>query len=66
VEQLQPGDLVFFYKPVHHVGMYIGNGNMINAPGTGAFVRIEKVWSSSYNTARQFLCLPPPESSLGD
>jgi hypothetical protein len=28
-------------------------------------VRIEKVWTSSYNTARQFLCLPPPESTLG-
>ncbi len=64
--QLQPGDLVFFYSPVHHVGMYIGGGNMIDAPGTGAFVRIEKVWTSSFVGARQFLCLPPPESTLGD
>ena len=65
-EQLQPGDLVFFYNPVQPVGMYIGGGNMIDAPGTASFVRIEKVWSSSYSGARQFLCLPPPEETLGD
>jgi cell wall-associated NlpC family hydrolase len=64
--QPQPGDLVFFVNPVHHVGIYIGGGNMIDAPGTGAFVRIEKVWTSSYVGARQFLCLPPPEPTLGD
>jgi hypothetical protein len=64
--QLQPGDLVFFFSPVHHVGMYIGNGLMVDAPGTGSSVRIEKVWTSSYNCARQFLCLPPPEGMLGD
>ena len=28
---LQPGDLVFFYSPVSHVGMYIGNGQMVHA-----------------------------------
>jgi cell wall-associated NlpC family hydrolase len=38
--QLQPGDLVFFGHPIHHVGIYIGNGNMIEAPYTGADVRI--------------------------
>ena len=64
--QLQPGDLVFFFSPVHHVGMYIGGGNMIDAPGTGSFVRIEKVWTSSFVGARQFLCLPPPEATLGN
>lgn len=64
--QLQPGDLVFFFSPVHHVGMYIGGGNMIDAPGTGSFVRIEKVWTSSFVGARQFLCLPPLEPTLGD
>jgi cell wall-associated NlpC family hydrolase len=38
--QLQPGDLVYFGHPIHHVGIYIGGGNMIEAPYTGADVRI--------------------------
>jgi peptidoglycan DL-endopeptidase CwlO len=35
--QLQPGDLVFYYWPIHHVGIYIGGGMIVNAenPGTG-------------------------------
>src|SRR5205807_9412848 len=44
--QLQPGDLVFFGSPAYHVGMYIGNGNMIAAPHTGDVVRIEAVYSA--------------------
>ncbi len=38
--QLQPGDLVFFYSDMHHMGMYIGNGMMVHAPHTGDVVRI--------------------------
>lgn len=38
--QLQPGDLVYFGHPIHHVGIYIGGGQMIEAPYTGANVRI--------------------------
>ena len=38
---LQPGDLVFFGTPAHHVGIYVGNGNMINAPHSGDVVRIQ-------------------------
>ena len=34
-DQLQPGDLVFFYSPVSHVGMYIGNGQMVHASTVG-------------------------------
>jgi cell wall-associated NlpC family hydrolase len=34
-DQLQPGDLVFFYTPISHVGLYIGNGQMIDASHTG-------------------------------
>ncbi|MCU1345077.1 MAG: hypothetical protein JWL70_1343 [Acidimicrobiia bacterium] len=40
VADIQPGDLVFFGSPIHHVGMYVGNGQMIDAPHTGAVVRI--------------------------
>ncbi|NUP30388.1 MAG: hypothetical protein HOV66_18725 [Streptomycetaceae bacterium] len=38
--ELQPGDLVFFYSDLHHVGIYIGNGKMIHAPKPGANVEI--------------------------
>ncbi len=41
--QLQPGDLVFFYADHHHVGIYIGGGMMINAPHTGDVVKISSV-----------------------
>jgi len=51
---LQPGDLVFFYSPIHHVGIYIGGGKMVNAAGTGKGVRIDYLWSS-YNTGRRLL-----------
>jgi peptidoglycan DL-endopeptidase CwlO len=37
---LQPGDLVFFYSPVSHVGIYIGNGQMVHAPTSGDVVKI--------------------------
>lgn len=42
-DKLQPGDLVFFGRPVHHVGMYIGGGYFIHAPRTGDFVRLAKL-----------------------
>jgi peptidoglycan DL-endopeptidase CwlO len=38
--ELQPGDLVFFGSDLHHVGIYVGNGNMIEAPHSGANVRV--------------------------
>ncbi|WP_051467847.1 C40 family peptidase [Actinomadura oligospora] len=38
--QLQPGDLVFFYSDLHHMGMYVGNGKMVHAPQTGDVVKI--------------------------
>lgn len=44
-ENLQPGDLVFFAKGghIHHVGIYVGNGNMIHAPQTGDVVKISSI-----------------------
>ncbi|MGY4982388.1 NlpC/P60 family protein [Streptomyces sp. 900105755] len=41
--ELQPGDLVFFYSGISHVGIYIGNGQMIHAPNPSAPVRIAPV-----------------------
>lgn len=42
-DQLQPGDLVFFYSDVTHVGLYIGGGQMIHAPHTGTVVKIAPI-----------------------
>ena len=42
----QPGDLVFFGSPAHHVGIYVGNGKMIDAPHTGSSVGIHPVWGT--------------------
>ena len=40
---LQPGDLVYFGHPIHHVGIYIGGGKFIEAPYTGARLRISNL-----------------------
>ncbi|MFG3285001.1 NlpC/P60 family protein [Streptomyces sp. NPDC048111] len=41
--QLQPGDLVFFYSGISHVGLYVGGGKMIHAPHPGAPVRVAPI-----------------------
>ncbi len=50
-DQLQPGDLVFFYSDLHHVGLYIGGGQMIDAPHSGAYVEQVPVWWDLYQGA---------------
>ena len=40
---LQPGDLVYFGRPIHHVGIYIGGGQFIEAPYTGADIRVSNL-----------------------
>ncbi len=57
---LLPGDLVFYRDsasgPIGHVGLYVGNGNMIDSPQTGVAVRIEPVSSYPfYAGARRYL-----------
>jgi len=44
----EPGDLLFFGSPIHHVGMYIGNGQMVEAPYTGRSVRVVSASRSDY------------------
>jgi cell wall-associated NlpC family hydrolase len=44
-DNLQPGDLVFFYSPVSHVGIYIGNGQMVHAPTSGDVVKVAPIMS---------------------
>ena len=48
---LQVGDLVFFGNPVHHVGMYCGNGQYIHSPKTGDVVKI-----SSLSGRKDYTC----------
>ncbi len=45
---LQPGDLVFFYGDLHHVGLYIGDGRMIHAPRTGKNVEVLPIDAMPY------------------
>ncbi len=45
---LQPGDLVFFYQDIGHVGIYVGNGLMVDAPHTGTVVQVEPIWWPLY------------------
>ena len=45
---LQPGDLVFFYADIGHVGLYIGNGLMVDAPDFGETVQVQPVMWDVY------------------
>ncbi|HXA62649.1 MAG TPA: NlpC/P60 family protein [Streptosporangiaceae bacterium] len=54
-KNLQPGDLVLFYSALHHIGMYVGGGQMIQAPHTGANVEISSMGpGSSYYSLFQW------------
>ena len=44
--ELQPGDLIFYYSPISHVSVYIGNGQRISATHTGDYVRVQSLGSS--------------------
>ncbi len=45
---LQPGDLVFYYSPISHVGMYIGNGMIVHAANPSSGVRVAPLYSMPY------------------
>jgi cell wall-associated NlpC family hydrolase len=45
---LEPGDLVFFFADISHVGIYVGNGLMIDAPDFGVPVHVEPVYWSAF------------------
>jgi cell wall-associated NlpC family hydrolase len=46
VSALQPGDLVFYGSPIHHVGIYVGNGTMVEASHEGVPVRYASIYRS--------------------
>ncbi|MET0423779.1 MAG: NlpC/P60 family protein, partial [Actinoplanes sp.] len=41
--ELEPGDLIFYGSPVHHVSMYVGGGKIVHAPHTGDYVRMSTI-----------------------
>lgn len=52
-EDLQPGDLLFFYSPISHVAIYVGGGSMIHSPNTGSAVHVASVyWDRFVGAAR--------------
>jgi cell wall-associated NlpC family hydrolase len=52
-DNLQPGDLVFFYKPVSHVGIYIGDGKIVHASTRKSPVKISDMSRMKFNSARR-------------
>lgn len=51
--EAQPGDLIFYYHPISHVGIYLGNGQLVHAPATGDHVKISSVnWSKVVGVGR--------------
>ncbi len=49
LDQLQPGDLITYYSPVHHVAMYIGNGQIINASTSSKPVSVMSMYYNGQN-----------------
>ncbi|HEY7718837.1 MAG TPA: C40 family peptidase [Pedococcus sp.] len=52
VSDPQPGDLVFFGAPAHHVGIYAGNGMMWDSPRSGKAVALRDIWSADVTYGR--------------
>lgn len=51
--QAQPGDLIFFYSPISHVSVYLGNGMQVHAPNTGSYVKTGSVnWGKVVGVGR--------------
>jgi cell wall-associated NlpC family hydrolase len=49
---LEPGDLVFFFADLSHVGIYVGNGLMVAAPSTGQVVQVQPVFDGYVGAVR--------------
>lgn len=50
---LKPGDLVTFYEPVSHIGIYIGNGKVVHASTSGSPVKVSGMDAMPFNSARR-------------
>jgi peptidoglycan DL-endopeptidase CwlO len=52
LDEIQPGDLIFYYSDVHHVAIYVGNGTVIHAPFTGSTVSLAPLRGNIIGAAR--------------
>ncbi|MET0577858.1 MAG: C40 family peptidase, partial [Ilumatobacteraceae bacterium] len=53
VSAAQPGDLLFFYSPISHVSIYLGNGQQVHAPNSGSSVKVAAVnWGNVVGVGR--------------
>lgn len=73
VDELQPGDLVFFNtlrRSFSHVGIYLGNNRFVHAPSSGGGVEVvdmqEAYWAKRFNGARRVLTLQLPPALTGE
>ncbi|MGQ0826621.1 MAG: C40 family peptidase [Actinomycetota bacterium] len=48
MDELAPGDLVFYGDPIHHVGIYVGDGQYVNAPQTGDVVKVSSIYRDDF------------------
>jgi cell wall-associated NlpC family hydrolase len=48
MDALAPGDLVFYGSPIHHVGVYLGDGLYVHAPQTGEVVKVSSIYRSDW------------------
>jgi peptidoglycan DL-endopeptidase CwlO len=53
ISDLMPGDLIFYYSPISHVGMYIGNGQIVHAPHPGLSVQVVSMYEMPIAEARR-------------
>jgi cell wall-associated NlpC family hydrolase len=53
INALRPGDLVFFYSGPSHVGIYVGNGDVVHAPNAGDVVKVTPMKYMPFNSARR-------------
>ena len=49
--ELQPGDLVFYYSPISHVGLYVGDGQVVNALNPGSGVQVSGLHDMPFSGA---------------
>jgi peptidoglycan DL-endopeptidase CwlO len=53
LSDLMPGDLIFYYSPISHVGMYIGHGQIVHAPHPGLSVEVVSMYEMPITEARR-------------